>query len=248
MFLEGYFISIAGYHWGSTAVLKAWIVKTHTEFEGLNLNSAVLFSSYFFEILGCFLASLQTLLDFGESLSVVSLLKAFGFATFREFDSTFSLYWGSDANPLIGDGSKLKLYLKLMYFLAFADNGQINDASWIPSPTYIAEADMAWLLRYSGVASAVGLGTRALFLLKRFDEAVELALLGLKPEQTLKHNAVVDCHLVLGQVSASRGAKEEADGHFDAALERAMFSRLPFLQDRVLRLKAEVYSISFEGI
>lgn len=102
----------------------------------------------------------------------------------------------------------------------------------MPTPMEVVEMDRQLKFgRVAGSGLASGnLAARALFRMGREDEAFELAKMIVAPNETIKKVSIVDCHTILGKISAKRGNLAEAGEHFQNAMSEAKISRLPMLE------------------
>ena len=108
----------------------------------------------------------------------------------------------------------------------------IRERQKVKHQTHLSK--IPWLLKFgrvagSGLASG-NLAARALFRMGREDEAFELAKMFVAPNETIKKVSIVDCHAILGKISAKRGNLAEAGEHFQNAMSEAKISRLPVLE------------------
>ena len=91
-------------------------------------------------------------------------------------------------------------------------------------------------LKRWGAYDLTSTGARAFLKLSRDDDAYELSRIAVSPEQkTEKKTTLVDCHSILGQITAKRGNLDEAESHFANAMKEAKLSRLPMLEVLVAR-------------
>lgn len=235
-FLQGCFVAIVGMVHCNKSALHQWLQKVAHGFSIQHVNSAGL-------NLECIIAiqsAAPVLLAVCGEEPCRRLLTALGMYS----EATFLEVWNSPFNVLRDSVQHMDVIVKLLLFLSSPSTGggaggggtasfiaddEMN--AWMPSPETLAAADRTWSLQHWGTCSAVALGAQSFERLGRFDDATATARLGLAPEQCLrKHNAIVECHRVLGRVALVQGESAEvARAHFRRALLAAQASCLPFL-------------------
>jgi len=234
-FLQGCFVAIVGMIYCNKSALHQWLQKVADGFSKQHVNSAGLN----LECIVAIQSAAPVLLAVCGKEPCRRLLTALGMYS----ESTFLEVWNSTFNVLRDSVQHMDVIVKLLLFLSSPSTGAgtggggrnefMDDemSSWMPSPEALAAADRTWSLQHWGTCSAVALGAQSFERLGRFDDAAATARLGLAPEQCLrKHNAIVECHRVLGRVALVQGESAEvARAHFRCALFAAQASCLPFL-------------------
>jgi hypothetical protein len=130
---------------------------------------------------------------------------------------------------------------RLAIYLASPQTAALDAAvsAWVPAPAVLAqiERESCVAYTYGGVFSILHKAARAFLQLGRDDDAAEVARAAVScAEPAVQVYSVVECHCVLGEVAAKRGALEEASGHFSAGLGAAKASgKLPMLELLVAR-------------
>ena len=169
-------------------------------------------------------------------LDTTALVEAIGFTLTKDGLKRIEAM-ADDPESLDRSDNSNRCYCRIATFLASPKGAvhEIDINQWMPSPTSLAELERTdktpWSLRWFALKDLVSFGARAFLKLGRDDEALELARIGVSPEQkTLKKTTIVNCHSILGQISAKRGDVEAANGHFANALAEAKLSRLPMME------------------
>jgi hypothetical protein len=116
--------------------------------------------------------------------------------------------------------------------------GEVVDLSWIPTPSALIELDKEYfLLKRSGVGCATLFGLRVFLAMDKYEEALEIANLGLA--NTLKSNVKVSCHCALGRIAFSQGRKMDALAQYEKASQIASESPLRYLSMQVEKDKKQ---------
>jgi hypothetical protein len=182
------------------------------------------YGNYMYEIFNLVGMTVGTHFVLGFYSEAETLMNSFGFVWSSDGFEAIDLMMATfKAGFTAANLEAQTTYFRLSTFLA-APEGAIDNAdvnAWMPTPQRLAEMERNdnWLRRWALMNLCCD-GAKAFLRLGRDDDAFQLALMGVSPEQkTEKKTTLSGCHSILGQVAAKRGDLDEADGHFKRAVE-----------------------------
>jgi hypothetical protein len=239
-FRTGSWLPMVALWHGNLDAFDVWHRKVVGVFHEMKLSSNDRYTEEWVEVGGAWnFAGCPLYLVLGQAEKSRSLLESIGFTwsadgsqNFDKWFRAFQVALPSDTHGADMRGAFTAEFRIALILSDLAAHVEEEANAWMPSPAALADLErkVKWIPRF-GTNDIVSFGARAFLKLGRDDDAYELCTIAVSPEQgTQKKTALVTCHSILGRVAASRGAFDEADGHFASALKEAQWSRLPMLE------------------